>query len=33
MTTTQTVNRQTRGGSITDHLTVGPDASTLGKNN
>ncbi|XP_071887177.1 embigin isoform X2 [Anas platyrhynchos] len=30
MTTTQTVNRQTRGGSITDHLTVGPDASTLG---
>ncbi|XP_068522784.1 embigin isoform X1 [Anas acuta] len=30
MTTIQTVNRQTRGGSITDHLTVGPDASTLG---
>ncbi|KAM9167355.1 embigin [Mergus octosetaceus] len=30
MTTTQTVNRQTQGGSISDHLTVGPDASTPG---
>ncbi|KAI6079244.1 Embigin isoform X1 [Aix galericulata] len=30
MTTTQTVNRQTWGGRISDHLTVGPDASTPG---
>ncbi|XP_035165429.1 embigin [Oxyura jamaicensis] len=30
MTTAQTVNRQTWGGSISDHLTLGPDASTSG---
>ncbi|XP_040396806.1 embigin isoform X1 [Cygnus olor] len=30
MTTAQTVNRQTWGGSISDHLMLGPDASTPG---